>query len=183
MRRRRLGVLAVAAVLAVTTTSCSRSGKSHGDTTTTERAVDTQQVENVVLATQKRATPDLDVRDPSCPARVVVSEGATFRCTVVLEGVVVPYDVTLKDVNSGSQTGSYDIRPADAIILVPKLVDALQHNAPGTHIDCGPQKILVLAVAATFDCQATPGQPANAPAQTITLRVDDVNGNVTQVSS
>jgi hypothetical protein len=169
----------VVALLALGSAACSHSGGGKAETSTTARAVDTQQVESVVLATQKRATPTLDVRDPSCPARVVVTEGATFRCTVVLEGVIVPYDVTLKNVNSGSKTGSYDIQPAAAIILVSKLVDALQRNAPGTNIDCGPQKILVVAVGATFDCQAT----RNLTTQKITLKVDDLSGNVTQVTS
>ena len=145
---------------------------------TGDGAVDTQEVESLLVSTQKRASPEFDVRDPSCPARVVVQEGATFQCTVVVEGVVAPFNVTLKGVSSGSRTGQFDIRPAKAILSIPKLVDVLRSRVPGSTVDCGPQRVRVLDVGATLECRVTGG---DQPDQTITLKVDDVLGNVTQV--
>jgi len=130
------------------------------------------------VAKQKARSPDFDVRDPSCPARIVVNEGETFQCTVVVEGVIVPYQVTLRDVNENSKTAGYDLRPAKAILSIPKLVDALQRNSPGARIDCGPERVKVLDPGATFDCMVSSGDGA---AQPVKLRVNDIDGNVSQV--
>jgi uncharacterized metal-binding protein len=171
----------VAAALGGFTGAGCSSGSSGPDAAapTTAKAVDTQDVESLLVANQKRASPEFDVGAASCPARVVVTEGTTFQCTVVVEGVVVPYDVTLTDVNGTSKTGGFDIRPAKAILSIPKLVDALGRNAPGTRIDCGPERVRVYDVGATFDCQAIDAQGAHP----ITLRVNDIHGNVTQVGA
>ena len=159
--------------------ACGGSGDGDGGSTTaTDNAVDTQEVESLLVSTQQRASPEFDVRDPSCPARVVVEEGATFQCTVVVEGVVAPFNVTLRGVNSGSRTGQFDIRPAKAILSIPKLVDVLRARVPGASIDCGQERVRVLDVGGTFQCRVTGG---GQPDQSITLRVDDVLGNVTQV--
>ena len=141
---------------------------------TTPKVVDTREVENTLVATQKRATPDLDVRDPACPARVEVSEGATFACTIAVEGVIVPYSVTLADVATRIR---YNIRPAKAILLLSKLADALRAQVPDATVDCGPERIKVLDVGATLDCRLS----NRTTARTVTFRVDDVDGNVTPV--
>ncbi len=152
------------------------SGK-RAATPTTARAVDTQEVERLLVATQKRASPDFDVRDPSCPARVVVSEGATFECTVVVEGVIAPYTITLKQVNNEKKTGGYDLRPSKAILSVPKVVDFVKSSAtdPTARVDCGPQRVKVLDAGATFECHLTD----KAGDHVVTLSVDDVAGKVT----
>ena len=170
-----MGAAAAAVALAVslTTSGCS-SKKDAEPSATTTRAIDTREIENALLAAQRRFSPDLDVRDPSCPARVVVVEGATFQCTVAVEGVIVPYDVTLKNVDAKL---GYDIKPAKALLLMPKLVDGLQRNVPGAKIDCGPDRVKVLDVGSTFNCQVT--DPTGN--HTVILHVDDVNGNVSQV--
>lgn len=150
----------------------SKKQASPSDTTT--HAIDTREIENALLAAQKRFSPDLDVRDPSCPARVVVVEGASFQCTVAVEGVIVPYNVTLKNV--ATKLG-YDIAPAKALLLIPKLVEGLQKNVPGAKIDCGPDRVRVLDVGATFQCKLSDSTGDH----TVILHVDDVNGNVSQV--
>jgi len=175
----RAAVVSVAVALAaVTAASCSgSSGKVKGATPTTAKAVDTQEVENLLVATQKRASPDFDVRDPSCPARVVVSEGASFQCTVVVEGVVAPYTITFKQVNGAKKTGGYDLRPTKAILSVPKVVDFVKSSAtdPNARVDCGPQRVMVLDAGATFDCRLADATGDHV----VTLRVDDVSGKVT----
>jgi hypothetical protein len=176
---RRLALVCAAAAAAVALAGCHGSGgrAAPATTPTTGRAVDTEEVERLLIATQKRASPDFDVRDASCPARVVVTEGATFECTVVVEGVVAPYTITFKDVNGGDKTGGYDLRPAKAILSVPKIVDFVKSSAtdPTARVDCGPQRVKVLDPGATFDCKLTDG----AGDHTVTLRVDDVTGKVT----
>lgn len=173
-------LVAAAAVLMVLSGCSSGEGdEGAGSTPTTAKAVDTREVESLLVTTQKRASPEFDVRDAACPARVVVTEGATFQCTVVVEGVVAPYEIRLVDVDGGNKTGRYDIRPAKAILSIPKLVDALQRNTPGARIDCGPERVKVLDVGATFGCQVTTPQGQQQP---VTLRVDDVAGNVSQTT-
>ncbi len=171
----------VAALVAGILASCSGSG-GNGDggaaaPPTTAKAVDTQEVERLLVTTQKRASPDFDVRDPSCPARVVVTEGASFECTVVVEGVVAPYTITFKQVNDKEKTGGYDLRPAKAILSVPKLVDFVKSSArdPAARVDCGPLRVKVLDPGATFECRLAD----TAGDHIVTLRVDDVAGRVT----
>jgi len=176
----RAAALALAAVAAAT--GCGGGG-GDGDggpsdnptASTTPKVIDTREVENTLVATQKRATPELDVRDPSCPARVEVSEGVTFPCTIAVEGVIVPYQVTLADVATRVR---YNIRPAKAILLLSKLADALTAQVPTANVDCGPERIKVLDVGATLDCRLSD----RAQSRTITFRVDDVDGNVSPVN-
>ena len=176
---RAVALTCAAVAVAATMAACSGSDKRAAPAapSTTARAVDTQEVERLLIATQKRASPDFDVRDPSCPARVVVSEGSTFQCTVVVEGVIAPYTITFKEVNGAKKTGGYDLRPAKAILSVPKIVDFVKSSAtdPGARVDCGPQRVKVLDPGATFDCKLTDA----AGDHTVTLRVDDVAGKVT----
>ncbi len=172
-------VAPVLAAAALALAACSSSSKNPAITADpASRGVDTRDIEQLLVAKQKAQSPDFDVRDPSCPARIVVADGETFRCTVVVEGVVVPYQVTLRDVNENSKTAGYDLRPVKAILSIPKLVDALQRNSPGARIDCGPDRVKVLDPGATFQCTVTTAQGASQP---VTLRVNDIDGNVSQV--
>ncbi len=166
-----------AALLVVAGAGCGDRSRSSGPTTpTTAKAVDTREVESLLVSTQKRATPEFEVRDPSCPARVVVAEGATFRCTVVVEGVVAGFDVSLRAVDSGNRTGQFEIRPAQAIVPLTRLVDVLRAGVPGANPDCGPDRVRLFDVGATFSCVVSTPQAS----QTLTFRVDDLTGNVTQ---
>ncbi len=173
--------MAVALGVALGAAGCSGRGEAPepGGDDPASRGVDTQEIERLLLARQRSQSPDFDVRDPSCPARIIVADGETFQCTVAVEGVVVPYQVTLRDVNENSKTAGYDLRPAKAILSIPKLVDALQGNNPGSRIDCGPERVKVLDPGATFECTVT--TPPDPP-QPVTLRVNDIGGNVSQVA-
>lgn len=168
-----LGVLVAVATVA----ACGGSSGEDESAVTTTGAVDTQEVEELLVATQKRASPDFDVRDPSCPARVVIGQGTSFQCTVVVDGVIVPYQVTLAEIGGPDGAGRYELRPAKAILSIPKLVDALQRNNPGSRVDCGPDRVKALDVGATFDCTVT---PANGTPQPVKLKVDDLQGTVSQ---
>lgn len=159
--------------------ACSSPSKRADTGDSAGRGVDARDIESLLVAKQKAQSPDFDVRDPSCPARIIVAEGETFQCTVVVEGVVVPYQVTLRDVNENSKTAGYDLRPAKAILSIPKLVEALQRNSPGSRIDCGPDRVKALDEGATFRCTVTDAQGASQP---VTLRVKDRDGNVEQAN-
>lgn len=146
---------------------------------TTQKMVDTQEVEQLLVNTQMRASPDFEVGAASCPDHVVVAEGVTFECTVVVDGVIAPYVVTMADVNPRSQTGRYDLRPAKAILSIPRLVDFVKRLAtePDAQVDCGPARVKVADVGSTFECQLTDGEGPH----TVTLKVDDIKGKVTIV--
>ena len=178
---RPAAALAVGALAAILASACSSGAGNRptADVDPASRGVDTQEIEQLLVAKQRAQSPDFDVRDPSCPARIIVAEGETFQCTVVVEGVIVPYQVTLRDVNQNSKTAGYDLRPAKAILSIPKLVEALQANAAGSRIDCGPDRVKVLDAGATFTCSVTTG---TGPPQQVTLRVKDLQGNVEQVA-
>ncbi|MGH9279101.1 MAG: DUF4333 domain-containing protein [Acidimicrobiales bacterium] len=168
----------VAVALAVTLTGCRDKPAASGSPSTTARAADTLEVEELLVSTQKRATPDLDVRDATCPARVVVTQNAEFQCTMVVEGIVVPYKVTLLNVDNPSRTGRYDIRPAKAVILMPKVVETLSRANPNARVDCGPEKVRVLEPGQTMRCVVTSG----GTSRVVTFRVDDVLGTLTPVA-
>lgn len=162
-------------VAAVLLPGCSDSTDAGPPSSTIPKVIDTREVENTLVATQKRATPTLDVRDPACPARVEVSEGASFSCTIAVEGVIVPYQVTLADVATKIR---YNIRPARAILLISKLVDALRSQVPNATVDCGPDRIKVLDVGSTLECRLSD----RTGARTVMFKVDDVDGNVSPVT-
>jgi hypothetical protein len=165
---------AAAAVVALAAVAC---GGSDDGSDAGPRPVDTEEVESLLVATQRRTSPDFNVGAAECPEQVTVSEGATFNCTVMVEGVAAPYIVTFADVNARNQTGRYDLRPAKAILSVPKLVELVKSLAadPGARVDCGPARVLVADVGATLQCRLSDTEGGH----TVNLRVDDIEGRVT----
>lgn len=173
-------MIGAAVGLAVLTAAvaCTGGGSADRATPTTARAADTREIEELLVTTQRQATPDLEIRGATCPARVEVTRGTTFQCSVVIENIVVPYEVALVDVDTPSRTGRYDIRPAKAVILMPKVAETLGRANPGARIDCGNDKVRVLDPGQTLRCTVTFG----GPPQVVTLRVDDVAGTVSPVA-
>jgi len=143
----------------------------------------TAEVERLLVATQKNASPDLRVGNATCPPRVEVAEGATFDCTVVVEGVEAPYRVTATGVDPVTRTAHFAVQPAKAILSTAKVVAFLASQlsgAPkGVKVDCPGPPVRVFEPGATFDCRATDGRTT----QVATLRVDDVQGKVTLVAA
>ena len=174
----RLLAAAVGAVLLLGT-GCNGS-ESQSPPGSAPAAADTEDVETLLVATQQRASPDFQVGTASCPEQVPVRDGTTFNCTVVVEGVAAPYVVTLAGVNADSGTGRYDIRPAKAILSVPKLVDFVRGLATESNAraDCGATKVRIADAGSTLDCQLIDSKGPHK----VTLKVEDVNGKVTVVS-
>ena len=182
MTSRGLGRAAAAVVAGVALSTASCSGSESGSSSdAAPEPVDTAEVESLLVATQRRASPEFTVGQASCPDQVAVSEGVTFNCTVLVEGVPAPYVVTFADVNSRSQTGRYDLRPAKAILSVPKLVELVKSLAtdPAARVDCGPAKVRVADVGTTLECRLTDTRGD----LTVNLRVDDIEGKVTVVGT
>ena len=175
----RLLMAAVVGGTALAGAACSGSDAPSPPDARGPRPAETAEVESLLVATQRKASPEFHVGGATCPEEVPVREGTSFNCTVQVEGVDAPYVVTFADVNADSRTGRYDIRPAKAILSVPKLVAFVGSLGAeqNSRADCGPDRVRLADPGATFDCQLNDSRGA----QTVTLRVDDVNGKVTVV--
>jgi len=140
--------------------------------------VNTGEVEQQLVDAQKEASPDLDVGEAACPSDVKAEIGSTFECVVTVAGVEAPYAVTLTGIDTDTERGQFDLKPAKAIIATDKVVAFLRaqlnESSRGARVDCGPAKVKVLDVGATFDC--TLGDARST--QTVTLRAEDVEGTV-----
>ncbi len=160
------------AVLALAV-ACDRSG-SGAERADGPRLVDSKELESVLVATQRRSSPDLPVGPASCPAGVPATDAATLECTVSVDGVPAPYAVTIRQTD---QPGGlrYEVRPAKAILQVSKVVDAIERSASSpARVECGPTRVRVVDVGATFDCSLSEGQTT----RTVRVRVETVEGNV-----
>jgi hypothetical protein len=169
LRARR--ILATTAVLPIVLAvgACSASVSAGG--------YDPDEVAKKVQDAQQDVTPDLDVTDPTCPDDEP-EEGATIECSVTIDGVEAPYAVTFTEVTDDN--AKFDIEPAQAIISVDKVVDFLQGQAADqglgeVDVDCGEAAVLVQEPDSTFTCTLVQG----ADTQDVTLRVTDLDGNVT----
>ena len=155
--------------------SCGRAGDGTAPNGDRVRLVDTAEVENVLLATQRRSSPDLSVGPASCPAGVPVAEGATLECSVAVEGVSAPYLVTVHDAQAPAGL-RYDVRPAKAILLVSRVEDAIARSVPSPEpaVECGGPRVRVMDIGSTFDCTLSHAQRT----ATVRVRVETVEGRV-----
>ena len=109
--------------------------------------------------------------NPSCPEKFDVSPGASFECTVEIEGVRAPYTVR-------STADRFEAGPAKPIIGTAKLEGLikgkLSPGAANAQVDCGPAPVRVTEVGATFPCTVSDGSDT----QTVKVLVKDVMGTV-----
>lgn len=119
--------------------------------------------------------------DPLCPSKVKQQSGLTFTCTIPVGGKSLTYEITQKD-----GKGKVHIEPTKAVISRAKAVATLKDRltkgnpkATAISVDCGKEAILILAPAATFTCTGTVTDAEGTHSGTITVKVDDVQGNVT----
>ena len=172
MTRWTAAALGAALVIAA---GCDRSGTGGSPTQQETRRVDTKEVESVVVATQRRSSPDLTVGPASCPSGVPATEGATLECSVLVDGRPVPYAVTVREPDAAGEL-RYEVRPAKAILLVSKVVEAIARStsSPAAVVDCGGQRVRVVDVGGEFDCTITD----DGRARTVRVTVDTVEGAV-----
>ena len=88
--------------------------------------VPTADVERLLVSTQKRKSPRLQVGAASCPEQVRLANGTNFTCTVQIEGVSAPYSVTLRDVGALGAPGSGWVEIGGRIGCTITLGDAVQ---------------------------------------------------------
>ena len=137
-------------------------------------------VEAKLVETQRKAAPDLKVGKATCPAALskpVAKLGSGIhRCVVVVEGVSVPYDVTLR-MGGLVKGGSYTLQNAKAVIDTKKLVgiaSTVVDNPKTAKISCGATRVVVAAPGATLKCTVVEGEAT----ETLTFVVKDLRGMV-----
>ncbi len=172
MKPRLLALLLVALLAA-----CG-GAKEPRTTQARDRLIGTTDVERLLVATQKRKSPDLHVGAASCPAQVRLANGTRFTCTVLIEGTRAPYAVTLRDVDTAKATGRFAVAPAKPIIDVSRIValirSKLQPTARAASVHCGTAKVRVVEVGAAIACTITLG----AAVQKVSAVVKDLQGTV-----
>jgi Domain of unknown function (DUF4333) len=143
-----------------------------------DQLVGTEDVERLLVATQKRKSPNLKVGRATCPDRVRLADGTRFTCTVRIEGTRAPYTVTLRDVDAAKASGRFALAPAKPIIDVSRVVDLirskLQPGARDATVTCGSAKVRVVEVGAAIACTVTLGDAV----QKVSAVVKDLQGTV-----
>ena len=174
-----LSVFLLALVTACGNDTVNGSGDSSDGPRTTEGALDTTEAERMLVARQKQANPDLSVGEARCPAHAELRKGATFGCSVLVEGLPAPYTVTVTDVNRSAKTAEYKFQLNRAVLSTAKLNEAMRQSLSdkSAKVDCGPGKARLAAVGATIECSITDGDGSRSG----TLRVEDLEGKVTPV--
>jgi hypothetical protein len=140
-------------------------------------------IEAKLVETQRKAAPDLTVGAASCPAAlskaVAKSTPGVHRCFVVVEGVKVPYDITLRT-SAAVKGGSYTLRNAKAVIDTKKLatIAATVVDDPSkVKITCGAGRVVVADPGAIISCTVVEG----AATDTLKFEVKDLSGLVSFV--
>jgi len=122
------------------------------------------QISDHLASTYGVAAPPVD-----CPAGVAVKAGKTFDCSTTVEGQPLTVHVTLND-----DQGHLTVSPAAAVVVVAKIVAAIQSSEPKATVACGPRRVLVEQPHASFDCTAA---TAAGPV-TYRVTVGDLAGHV-----
>jgi hypothetical protein len=143
-----------------------------------DQLVGTADVERLLVSTQKRRSPNLEVGAATCPDQVRLANGTKFTCTVLIEGTKAPYAVTLRDVDAAKATGRFALAPAKPIIDVSRIVALirrqLQPTARAATVRCGTARVRVVEVGASIACTITLGDAV----QNVTAEVQDLKGTV-----
>ncbi len=139
-----------------------------------------REVEAKLVETQRKAAPDLKVGKATCPAALAKPlaklASGIHRCAVVVEGVSVPYDVTLR-MGGLVKGGSYTLQNAKAVIDTKKLVgiaSTVVDDPKTAKISCGASRVVVAAPGATLACTVVEGDST----ETLTFVVKDLRGMV-----
>ncbi len=152
------------------------SGASRDQTRTTEGELDTTPAEEMLVARQKRATPDLAVGEARCQTRAELRRGAKFGCSVSVEGLPAPYTVTVTDVDRDAKTAEYEFELTKAIVPNTRAAETVRQAWPdkGAKIDCGAGKVRLAEVGATIECSVND----NDGFHSATVKVVDIEGNL-----
>ncbi|MEA2446908.1 MAG: hypothetical protein QOK47_545 [Actinomycetota bacterium] len=134
-------------------------------------------LEDQMVAAQEEQAPDLEVQGAKCPEEVPAKVGTKFQCTVTIEGVEAPYDVTLNSVEGGQ--GHFDFINAKPIIDTTKVVEFISQRletqgVTGIDVACGESKVQIVEIGDSIPCTISDDQDT----QTIQAVVEDLQGTV-----
>jgi hypothetical protein len=137
--------------------------------------LDAPSVADEISARLTKEYKDYGVKSPpvSCPAGIEASKGTTFVCTTVLDGQPLDLDGTVTGSN-----GRYEVVPRDAIVRIDRLESYLASNiakttrVTPTDVDCGTNRLAVVAVGAPMTCSATFERPPTPVTVTASVRQD-----------
>lgn len=139
-----------------------------------------REIEAKLVETQRKAAPDLKIGKATCPAALSKPVGklasGLHRCAVVVEGVKVPYDVTLR-MGGLVKGGSYTLQNAKAVIDTKKLAGiaaTVVDNPKTAKISCGASRVVVASPGATLSCTVVEADAT----ETLTFVVMDLRGMV-----
>jgi hypothetical protein len=138
------------------------------------------EVEAKLVETQKKAAPDLVVGKATCPAALAKPAKSLtvgpHRCSVLVEGVGVPYDVTVR-LGGASKSGSYAFQNAKAVIDTKKLstiAASVVDDPTKAKISCGKSRVVVADLGAIISCTVVDGKSTT----TLKFAVKDLRGTV-----
>jgi hypothetical protein len=167
-----------ALVLACLLAACGGAGRQRQPAPAGDRLVGTSEVEKLLVSTQKRKSPLLRVGAARCPEQVRLADGERFTCTVEIEGVTAPYQVTLRQVDAARGTGRFALQPARPIIDVTRIVGLIRGKlrpaGRSATVRCGSAKVRVVEVGATIRCTVSLG----GAARKVDAVVKDLDGTV-----
>ena len=139
-------------------------------------------VERKIVQAQQQAAPDLPVGKATCPKELAVSKAklpvGKYKCTVVIDGVVAPYDVLIA--TGGFQKGgTYSVVASKAIIDTRKLIAIARGQLDAADretatIECGQRRVVVADPGKAIACSITTA----AGVQKIAFVVKDKVGTV-----
>jgi hypothetical protein len=157
---------AAAVIVSVAALGACGVGPSH--------TVDTSSLERLI-ATELAARYPVGEPTVTCTKGVRAAPGTVFYCSTEIEGQPLRIAGKITDHN-----GHFTVTPTAAIIDTAHAESLLQQQiAASTHtaatVDCGPRRVLVVAVGHTFSCQA---RLRGQPAREVTVTVDDLQGHV-----
>lgn len=145
-------------------------------------------VEQKLARLQQQTSPNLKVGVATCPAAMAkiqirekaeASKPVTFRCTIGVEGVTVPYDVEIRD-GGFLKGGSFVMSRAKAIIDISKVVAGViaqldTADRSKAKVSCGPAKVVVASIGDPITCIVDYGA---AGKQTLAYTVKDLDGTI-----
>ena len=142
-------------------------------------AYDQAKVEKFLAQSQEGKVRGLKLGKATCPKDVKLTEGVTFRCTLLIAGVAAPYKVTLTNVKADKVTITGE--PAKALISTQAAVDFVtgQLNASAAKrakVRCSKagEQVIIAAPGTQIGCiVAIDGKQLQA-----VLVVDDTKGSV-----
>lgn len=106
--------------------------------------------------------PELRVGVTTCPMSVEAVAGTSFTCTQEVEGVSVTYLVSITEVVDG--LARYTFGPTEPVVdlgRVRSLVrSSLDEALRSATVDCGPQRLAVVAVGDVITCSVKRRDPA-----------------------